>query len=141
MAIITSTSRPTSEPNSSGVGCIKAQDSGIKARKKYQQNYLKAWENGKESKGWLCKATNCRPNQIEAGDVAYCKVCDQTITCGKSELLRHSESKRHLNLIKSVMSSQDISKGLGTPIENKARRGELKWATMLAEINLPMTWG
>lgn len=100
-------------------------------KKRYVQKYVASWEGIEEFKGWLCKA--------EKGSLAYCKVCEQTITCGKSELLRHSKSSRHKQLIKSVKNTQDMATMLTTPLTMKVRRGELKWAAMLAENNLPMS--
>ena len=45
-----------------------------------------------EFRGWLEEGTGV--------DQAYCKVCRKELVCGKSELLRHSRSKKHkANLI------------------------------------------
>lgn len=65
--------------------------------------------------------------------MAICKVYDHTLVCGKSEMLRRAKTAKHIAFISSVKLNKDVRELVQSPIDIKARRGELKWAAMLAE--------
>lgn len=122
----------------------KCKQTGLKSRKKhtsphkkkYIQKYVPSWETIPVFAGWLSKSMK---KGLSNEDMAYCKICDQNITSGKSEIYRHSLSQRHKQLAMSVKNTKEVTKALFTPTDMKVRRGELKWAAMLAEKNLPIS--
>lgn len=71
--------------------------------------------------------------------MAYFKVYDHTLAIGKSEMLRHAKTTKHIAFMSSVTSNKDVRELVQSPIDFKVRRGELKWAAMLAEKNLPLS--
>lgn len=76
-----------------------------------------------EFKGWLTKSNK---NSSLGVELAYCKVCDHTLAIGKSELLRHAKTAKHIAFMSSVKSNKDMRELVQSPIDFKVRRGELK---------------
>lgn len=85
-------------------------------------------------KGWLCKLNKSSP----ASEFAYCKVCDQTLVCGKSEL-RHTKTAKHIAFMAFFKLNKNVRELVTTPLDLKIRRGKLKLTVMLAEKNLPLS--
>jgi len=85
---------------------------------------------------WLMKSLKRK----DGHDMAHCKICDIDINAHKTEILRHSLSKRHEKLskeIKTNMNIQDVTDN--NYLLNKTKRAELKLAGFIAANNLPFT--
>ena len=61
----------------------------MKRSKKYKQKFLDAWLANPLFKTWLKKKT------VMGRDVPFCAVCNVKITCAKSAIVRHGDSKAH----------------------------------------------
>lgn len=62
--------------------------------KVYDQKYLSTWETDEQFKGWLSSSSK-GPNFF------FCKACMCHRKGGKSELIKHFNSKVHLSAAKS----------------------------------------
>ena len=56
-----------------------------------RQKFRESWKDEEIFSGWLQKS----PRSTLAKDWAFCTICNCDITCGRSELTRHQQSKRH----------------------------------------------
>ncbi|CAH1111603.1 unnamed protein product [Psylliodes chrysocephalus] len=69
-----------------------------------------------------------------------CKVCNTEILCGKSELLKHAESKKHLKNMSAVNSSSRISSFFSTnntpKHQNAVKSAEIRLSIFFAEHNV-----
>lgn len=64
-----------------------------------------SWGKMPEFKGWLTKSNK---NSPRGDEMAFCKVCDHTLVCGKSELLRRAKTARHIAFMSSVKLNKDV---------------------------------
>lgn len=62
-------------------------------RKKFVKFFRSEWLSLPEFKGWLVEHTTTE---------AKCKACGVTIKCGKSDLLKHAKTAKHLAAIRSI---------------------------------------
>lgn len=95
------------------VGLHEHNISNEKVKKRsYGQRYLNSWEKMPEFKGWLSKSNKNSPHGVE---MAFCKVCDHTLVCGKSELLRHAKTAKHIAFMSSVKLNKDVREWSNLP--------------------------
>lgn len=104
-----------------------------KRRKRtYAQKYQVAWKQQQEFKGWLQKSK-------KGSTYAFCKICNKDLTCGKSELLRHS--KVHTNKAKQFQKQQTLMEmsifKTNSALDDDIKKAEIRMALILAEHNLP----
>lgn len=74
-------------------------------KQKYSQNYKAEWEQIPEFKGWLTKSH-------KGETFAKCRSCDKeiNISSGKDALIKHRNSKFHLEKKKLLRGQQSIGK-------------------------------
>ncbi|XP_020293553.1 uncharacterized protein LOC109859588 [Pseudomyrmex gracilis] len=110
----------------------------IKKRRKFQVS----WLNLHQCRGWL--------RSHEDGQRAYCTLCEVSLTCSKSELIKHANRRYHVNnviLVKkkesdsrspssSLLISEDyvLSKNHTANVKNV----EEKLSAFFAEHNVPL---
>lgn len=92
-------SQSDTESDSSGPSTKKK----IKKTKSWRkQKFNKDWLALDQFKGWLTEIP-------EDPFSCKCNACDCTLICGKSELLKHSNGKKHLQKVKSVAQNSNIT--------------------------------
>ena len=81
------------------------------------------------------------PKSTVARDVAFCSICNMDLTCGRSELLRHAKSQRHMRLSQQHVSIQSMTHHVlsNNPGTKKARKFELMVCAFLSEHYLPIS--
>ncbi|KAE8740950.1 hypothetical protein FOCC_FOCC013524 [Frankliniella occidentalis] len=99
----------------------KKQLSEANSEKKFQSE----WFNNKEWKGWLRPV----PSNVH---LAYCKACDKTIKCGKSEIQKHARGEGHEKKLKSMMKQPTLD-AFGCVHAQKVKHEE---AVKTAEIKI-----
>lgn len=111
-------------------------DSASQAKKcKYTKTKLKVfnekWLQDPKLKTWL-KAT---PNNKKC----VCKVCNVELVCGKSELLKHAEGKKHEKNMSAAKSSTSVSSFFDASKishQNTVKTAEIKLSVFFAEHNV-----
>lgn len=105
--------------------------------KQYTQKFKQSWLEEEKFKKWLSKSRKSTSSK----DLAYCSVCNVDITCGKSEIVRHSKSQRHLRLSRQSNDLQSLTHFVisNSPLEKRARMIELHLCSFLAEHYLPIS--
>lgn len=84
-------------------------------KKVYQQGYCHAWELEEQFKNWLTKS--------EKGKLYfYCKICSFNGKGGKSEIMKHASTQKHLN---SLISSKNQQTLLSMPSVMGAKSAEI----------------
>lgn len=76
-----------------------------KKKLKYEQQYLRAWEQEECFRNWLQQSA-------KGSDFAYCKACrtDLKISAGgRKDLLKHSTNKKHLTSCSSMRGQTTIN--------------------------------
>lgn len=99
--------------------------------------FCTSWFQVPEFKNWLLKSRDSNKGH----EMAFCKVCDTTITAHKSDILRHSKSEIHKLNWKTISDGKQNIPHLMkiSSTEEKVRRAELKLTGLLATNNLPCT--
>lgn len=63
-----------------------------------------SWHKDPKFSGWLEKDHKQRNDN----DLALCTVCETTMVAHKTEICRHSESTKHLKLVKEIRTNKNI---------------------------------
>ena len=104
--------------------------------KVYIQKFKESWKEEAQYAGWLTKSLKSTSSK----DMAFCKICNMDITCGKSEINRHMLSQRHRHFSLEVSKTKSITSFVlsNEPIEKSARKFELQLCAFLSEHHLPI---
>jgi hypothetical protein len=91
------------------------------------------WLEDKNFKNWL--------KPIKQNDMkCLCKVCNKELMCGKSELLKHAEGKKHLANMRSVALTPSISSVFTDKsqieLDKNIKQAEIKLSVFFAEHNV-----
>ncbi|XP_011884095.1 PREDICTED: uncharacterized protein LOC105571237 [Vollenhovia emeryi] len=101
-------------------------------KKETSRHFRNSWLDEEIFKGWL--APHFEPNK------AFCMVCNTSITCCKTKIVRHSQTAKHINEIKGRNQSLNNVNCVSTLSHNdKVKRAEIKLATFFAEHNIAFT--
>lgn len=98
--------------------------------KKYRkQRFRPNWLQIAEFKGWL--------ESVE-DDVfkCKCKACDKLFNCGKSDLLKHAATSKHIQKVKAVKISKPMSSFFEKPISKETENFEVRMSMFFAEHNV-----
>ena len=70
---------------------------------------------------------------------AECRICGKTLTAGLSELKRHAQTKKHIDMVKTKKSTRSIADIMGPvdTLKKDTKVAELKFAMFVAEHNIP----
>lgn len=102
--------------------------------KTYVQKYLKDWEKEEDFKGWLSASSN-GPSYF------LCKPCGFNGKGGKSEILKHAKSQKHLAAVNVIKKHPPIFEMIKAVKEEKSeykiKDAELKISAFIAEHDLP----
>lgn len=111
--------------------------SGKRCYSSYSKKIKQSWQKEEQFRNWLKKS----PKSTAAKDVAFCSICGVDITCGKSELVRHSKSQRHRKLAQQHASLQSMTTYVlsNDPVDRSARKFELMMCAFLSEHYLPIS--
>ena len=66
----------------------------------YKQKYTSAWERESSFSGWLSASD-------KGAYFYFCKVCNVHGAAGKSEILKHSKSQKHLSAMAHPVRAQE----------------------------------
>lgn len=111
----------------------KKKDKGSKV---YKQKFRDSWKLEPQFAGWLTKSSRSTASR----DLAYCKICNSDVTCGRSEITRHLASQRHKQLSLEFTKTKSLDKYLSTtPVEKTARKLEIQICAFLSENHLPIS--
>lgn len=100
----------------------------------HPQKFRPEWLKEKEFEGWLEEIVS---------DTCKCKclACNVQLLCGKSELLKHANSKKHKHNVKDYKNTRSVDtfftkqKQLEKQVE-KVKRAEIKLAAVFADHNV-----
>lgn len=65
------------------------------AVKKHARNFKNNWLDEDIFKGWLA------PHPNDHGNKTFCLLCDSTIRCCRADLMRHSKTAKHIEMVNS----------------------------------------
>ena len=96
--------------------------------------FYDGWLQMEEFKGWLEKTNKMRGND----ELAYCKICDCTLTAHKSEIKRHGNSTKHKRKQQKMEPTKNIEKAIKKcQTTDDIKRAEMKLAALIVEKDLP----
>jgi len=104
--------------------CMMASNSkGVKRR---IREFKVSWLDDNCFKGWLT------PHPSE--NRALCMACNTTISCRKTDLIRHSQTVKHIDKVKSLnFEAIDNNNNNNKSHNSKVKSAEIKLATFFAE--------
>lgn len=76
----------------------------VKGKKFNKQKFCVAWKSEPQFVGWLTKSSRSTAFR----DLAYCKICNSDVTCGRSEITRHLASQKHKQLSLEFPKTESI---------------------------------
>lgn len=98
------------------------------------QKFYDGWLQNPAFKDWLEKSHNTRRDD----ELAYCKICNCTITALKNEINRHRLSAKHKRKENLIDSNKNMKKAVQKcHTTDDIKRAEMKLAALIAEKDLP----
>ena len=108
----------------------------VKKKKHFEQKFLDTWLINPSFKSWLKKKT------VAGKFVPFCEVCGVKLSCAKTALIRHGETKTHKDNVKrsaSSAKSQPSISGFMGPSVNAAAKMEIKICSFIAQNDLSIS--
>jgi len=103
--------------------------SSSKGVKRRIREFKVSWLDDNCFKGWLT------PHPSE--NRALCMACNTTISCRKTDLIRHSQTVKHIDKVKSLnFEAIDNNNNNNKSHNSKVKSAEIKLATFFAEHNI-----
>lgn len=121
-----------SETSCSSREKIRTQDK----RKKYSKvkEYNIKWENEAEFSSWISKSK-------KRSCYFYCKICNCSRKAGRSEIIKHSKSEKHIIKARRLKKQKTINESLAHSqshsLEVNTKEIEIILCNFLVEHNLP----
>lgn len=98
----------------------KKKDKGSKV---YKQKFRDSWKSEPQFSGWLTKSSRSTAFR----DLAYCKISNSDVTCGRLETTSHLASQKHKQLSLEFPKTKSFDKYLfTTPVEKTAHKLEIQ---------------
>jgi len=97
-------------------------------KKAYIRKFRRSWLDENIFQNWLTSSEN--------DNKAFCTVCNISLNCYRSNLLRHAESASHIDNINSSNVEINISNKETVSHSDKVKRAETKLAAFFAEHNV-----
>lgn len=103
----------------------------------YKQNFVNGWLDIPEFSDWLEKRFHRTRNCY----VAYCKVCNEFKTHGKSELLKHCNTPRHIRFQRLLLDNTDLREKMNIRVvtDSKVITMEVRLLLFIAEHDLSLS--
>jgi len=92
------------------------------------RQFKESWLEEDNFKGWLA------PHPTE--NKAICNLCNKTIRCSKTDLMKHSQTVKHIDNVASQNREKIDNNRATLTHKDKVKRAEIKVAAFFAEHNL-----
>lgn len=110
-----------------------AQIEKNKKKRKFIHKYQSAWEADERFKLWI-KVSKKGPTHF------FCRYCSNDYVCGKAEILKHMNTKKHEKFMKDSKTCQRIdtltSSSPAFQDQKRAKENEIRIASFLIEHNI-----
>lgn len=110
-----------------------AQKEKTQKKRKFIHKYQTAWESHELFKRWVVPSK-------KGNTFFFCKFCSTDYSCGKSEILKHMKSKKHINNAAQFHRVQTLDQMVATSSKltavNKSRENEIRICSFLVEHNI-----
>lgn len=102
----------------------------------YKQKFSDKWLSAPEFKPWLTKKS------INGQDFPFCDACKVKISCARTAIKRHGDSKSHENVLKMVANLKKSQPSIRSVFESSSHdvaKMEIKICSFITEHNLPIS--
>lgn len=99
---------------------------------KFEKKFNEKWLEIEDFKGWLSRDKKDTDN-------AFCRACNVVLRGGKSELLKHSKSNKHLLNVKTISNNKSLLKTftkVDDPHQIAVKKAEISLSVFFCEHNI-----